>query len=362
MVTGAQFTTTLPGAQDACTCNAATGTLNVCNRPECTAANVAPTCPNGVAAQCSNYDSTTVAANRPTPVCSTLGAPRTHLNAVINLPPLAAGNGFCTAASALTTCPEIAGPTCTGTVVTCATGQLTCDNRPNLAPICSTRPGTGALSTLEATPGTDLCAGGELNLCAMCANNAATVATCAVGSVVCSNYHSSSLIRPAPACMTDNDFNTLNTALALPTTDTCSNGTPQCPAIAAPSCTAAAADGTSNAQCSGAFNSADDRGVLSCNGRAPGEAPICSVVPGAARLDGTGGCTGGAINFVCGDFILAFCPGDTSPQNAQCPTGFIKTCTGRVEGQSPICTRDTTATAVTPEAACVDRAVPPCPA
>ena len=272
LVSGAQFTNTLPGAQDACTCNAATGTLNVCNRPECTAANVAPTCPNGVDAQCSNYDSTTVAANRPTPVCSTLGAPRTHLNDVIpNLPPLAAGNGFCTAASALTTCPEIAGPTCTGTVVTCATGQLTCDNRPNLAPICSTRPGTGALSTAAgATPGTDLCTGGNLNMCAMCANNAATVATCAVGSVVCSNYHSSSLIRPAPVCAPTDRFNTLNTALALPTTLTCSNGTPQCPAIAAPSC-----DGAT-AQCSAAVGNAAERGVLSCTDRVTGETPVCS--------------------------------------------------------------------------------------
>ena len=58
LVTGAQFTNTLPGAQDACTCNAATGTLNLCNRPACTTASAAPTCPNGVAAQCSNYDST----------------------------------------------------------------------------------------------------------------------------------------------------------------------------------------------------------------------------------------------------------------------------------------------------------------
>jgi len=365
LVSGAQFTTTLPGAQDACTCNAATGTLNVCNRPECTAANVAPTCPNGVAAQCSNYDSTTVAANRPTPVCSTLGAPRTHLNAVINLPPLAAGNGFCTAASALTTCPEIVGPTCpaANNIGNCAVGQLTCDNRPNMAPICSTRPGTGTISTDAATPGTALCtAQGVLNMCAMCTTNAVTVATCAAGqSVVCSNYHSSSLIRPAPVCATTAQFNTLNTGatdVALPTANTCGNGTPQCPAIAPPSCSAAA--GTSNAQCTGAFNSVNDIGVLSCTGIAPGQPPVCSVVPGAVRLDGTGGCTNNIINFVCGDFTLPFCPAATSAQNLQCPTGFIKTCTGRVAGQSPICTRDTTATAVNPAAACVGGAVPNC--
>ena len=97
-VTGAQFTTTLPGAQDACTCNAATGMLNLCNRPECTTASAVPTCPNGVTAQCSNYDSTIeLLTNTPTPVCSTLGAPRTHLNAAITLPTLAAGQGQCDA-------------------------------------------------------------------------------------------------------------------------------------------------------------------------------------------------------------------------------------------------------------------------
>merc|ERR1712038_1531666 len=103
LITGAQSTNILPGAQDACTCNAATGTLNLCNRPICTTASAAPTCPNGVNAQCSNYDSTIqVAANTPTPICSTLGSPRTHLNAVINPIALAAGQGQCDASSALT--------------------------------------------------------------------------------------------------------------------------------------------------------------------------------------------------------------------------------------------------------------------
>jgi len=365
LVSGAQFTTTLPGAQDACTCNAATGTLNNCNRPECTAANVAPTCPNGVAAQCSNYDSTTVAANRPTPVCSTLGAPRTHLNAAIALPNLVANGGLCTAASALTTCPEIVAPTCpaANNIGNCAVGQLTCDNRPNLAPICSTRPGTGAIATAAgATPGTALCTQATINMCAMCTTNAVTVATCAAGqSVVCSNYHSSSLIRPAPACMTDNDFNTLNTALALPTTDTCSNGTPQCPAIAAPSCTAAAADGSSNAQCSGAFGNADglDRGVLSCTGVAPGQPPVCSVVPGAARLDGTGGCTNGAINFACGDIIPAGCATEMA-NPATCPPGHTRTCAGRIGGQIPICSRQVGIAEVA-GAACAAFIPPVCP-
>merc|ERR1711899_188549 len=208
MVSGAQFTTTLPGAQDACTCNAATGTLNVCNRPECTAANVAPTCPNGVAAQCSNYDSDTVAAN----------------------------GGLCTAASALTTCPEIAAPTCpaANNIGNCAVGQLTCDNRPNMAPICSTRPGAGAISTLLATPGTNLCTGGNPNLCAMCAPNAAA-ATCGAGqTVVCSYYDSSSLILPAPVCPTTLNLPAATTDLQLPLAAEvlCTNGVPQCPAIA----------------------------------------------------------------------------------------------------------------------------------
>jgi len=337
LVSGAQFTTTLPGAQDACTCNAATGTLNNCNRPECTAANVAPTCPNGVAAQCSNYDSTTVAANRPTPICSTLGAPRTHLNAVINLPPLAAGNGFCTAASALTTCPEIAGPACAGNNINpCARGQLTCDNRPNMAPICSTRPGTGAISTLLATPGTNLCTGGNPNLCAMCAPNAAA-ATCGAGqTVVCSNYDSSSLILPAPVCPTTLNLPAATTDLQLPLAAEvlCTNGVPQCPAIAAPTC---AADGTT-AQCTNAFGGNDDRGVLSCFGVAPGEAPVCSVRPGAAavRLDGTNKCTGGEINFACGDIIEPQCNGAAGA--VVCPTGYTSTCLGIPAGRTkPIC-------------------------
>ena len=364
MVTGAQFTTTLPGAQDACTCNAATGTLNVCNRPECTAANVAPTCPNGVAAQCSNYDSTTVAANRPTPVCSTLGAPRTHLNAAIPLPNLVANGGLCTAASALTTCPEIAGPTCpaANNLGNCDVGQLTCDNRPNMAPICSTRPGTGALSTAAgATPGTALCtiANGQatLNLCAMCAANAAAATCGALQTVVCSNYHSSSLILPAPVCATTAQLPVATTNLAIPLAAEvlCTNGVPQCPEIAAPTC---AADGTT-AQCTGAFGTANDRGVLSCTGIAPGQPPVCSVVPGAVRLTGVLGCTGGVINFVCGDIL------PTNPCNAidaaagtHCPNGLTKTCDGRIAGQPPICSRVVGAAANA--VACANWIVPPC--
>jgi len=235
---------------------------------------------------------------------------------------------------------------------------LTCDNRPNMAPICSTRPGTGAISTLLATPGTNLCTGGNPNLCAMCAPNAAA-ATCGAGqTVVCSNYHSSSLILPAPVCATTAQLPAATIALALPIAAEvlCTNGVPQCPEIAAPSCTAA----NGNAQCTGAFGGADDRGVLSCTGIAPGQPPVCSVEPGAVRLDGTGGCTNNIINFVCGDFTLPFCPAATSAQNLQCPAGFIKTCDGRAGGQSPICTRDTTATAVNPAAACVGGAVPNC--
>jgi len=214
---------------------------------------------------------------------------------------------------------------------------LTCDNRPNMAPICSTRPGTGAISTDAATPGTALCtAQGVLNMCAMCTTNAVTVATCAAGqSVVCSNYHSSSLIRPAPVCATTAQFNTLNTGatdVALSTADTCSNGTPQCPQIAAPTCAGTVA------QCTGVYGTANDRGVLTCTGRATGEAPVCSVVPGVARLDGTGGCTGGAINFACGDIIPPFCATATAAA-ATCPAGHTRTCVGRVAGQFPICSR-----------------------
>ena len=237
---------------------------------------------------------------------------------------------------------------------------MTCDNRPNLAPICSTRPGTGAISTNAATPGTALCTtAGTLNLCAMCADNAATVATCsdpATQSVVCSNYDSSSLIRPAPACASTGTFTTLNNDLALPITLTCSNGTPECPEIPAPTCA-----GTT-AQCSGAFGNADnlDRGVLSCTNVAPGGAPVCSVVPGAVRLDGTNKCTAaGAINFACGDIIEPQCAAVAGA--VVCPTGTTNTCNGIPAGRTkPICSPVAGEVAGSANANCADSLLQNC--
>ena len=70
-----------------------------------------------------------------------------------------------------------------------------------MTPVCSVRPGAARIL------GTGLCTtAGTLNLCASCeeSNSGYIEVTCPAGQTpVCSNYHSLSVIRPAPTCVTN---------------------------------------------------------------------------------------------------------------------------------------------------------------
>ena len=243
-----------------------------CNRPFCATFDGAATCPNG-AVQCTDYDSSTNddSAHR-TAVCSTLGVPLDHLG--VPIPNIQ--EPICTN-SVVQNCPAIPHPTCNNITETveCETGILTCDNREGLPPVCSLRPDAARIL------GTGLCTTGTLNLCASC--EASNTLTCAAGqTAVCSNYHSSSVKKPAPTCVTY----TLLPALRY--TINCNAGTIICNPIPGPICFNAVAF------CS-------DNTVLTCTNRNDDEAPICSVVPGDQLASPTAiECVEGSIP-LCGD-------------------------------------------------------------
>ena len=163
-----------------------------CNQPFCASFDGTATCPIG-AVKCSDYDSSTNYAAYRTAICSTLGIPLDHFG--IPIPNIQEPN--CTN-SLVQDCPAIPHPTCKNITETveCEKGILTCDNREGLPPVCSVRTGGARIS------GTGLCTTGTLNLCASC--EASNIVTCATGQTpVCSNYHSSSVIIPAPTCVTN---------------------------------------------------------------------------------------------------------------------------------------------------------------
>jgi len=318
-LTGAITFEVLPGAQDACTCNAA-GAVQLCNRPSCTAV-AAPTCPNtpNANAICAGYDSSIVA---PVPVCSTLltispgAAPLDHLNVAI--PNLPNPNNCAAVGGAVPNCPVIPAPACANGNANCANGVITCDNRGGLAPVCSVTPGVGNI------PGLSLCTAApanQLNTCPSC--NAAGNVNCAAGNAVCTNYHSSSEIIPAPRCTT-------NPAPAQNGNTQCSSGTPSCQPLAAPTCNAG------NAVCA--------IGTFTCTGQAPGDRPVCSLVAGVAALTLANACTQGAagsVKFLCAEVSNPVFPTCVAA-GAQpvCPVGTTLTCdaaSGVTAGTIPVC-------------------------
>ena len=340
----------LSGAQDACTCSA--NVIQPCNRPRCTVAAGAPTCPNGATVYCSGYDSTTTDATDRVHVCSSIGAPRDHLGNVLSLP----ANVACVASN-MQTCAAIAVPAlrCTDatTLAPCANnnGIMTCDNRAGMTPICSVRPGVSALhggnvnaAQVAQLAGNFLCTGNAPNSCAAC-NAAGTAAECAAAGqdATCTNYHSSSEIIPAPICIvTANRPALFGEAICTGTIAT--GGTVGCAPIAAPTCAAGA---------TGAATCATPNTRFTCTGVAAGEKPVCSAVPGALEYATANACTNGEL-FNCGEEVAPFCDGATDAAPF-CPAGTTRTCTGTPTvtteataalptGQSEVCSRRTMGT------------------
>ena len=334
-IAGSSTPITVPGAQDACTCNIQTGNINPCNRPSCTAENALPTCPSGVVAICADYDSSDTAVEDRAPVCSTLGVPQDHLGNVIPLP---ANPNNCATINAVPNCPVITAPACTAATKLgeCSFGALTCDNRPGLQPVCSLRSGAGVIVS-TAPAGISLLAGAGLcnvvngvntaNNCAAC-NDAGNSVTCPGGqTAVCCNYDSSSLIRPAPMCV--------NTA-SVPEQKgiaACNSNVISCGAIPPPTCSDPI--GNANAQCA--------VGTFTCDGRAANEAPVCSVVPGAVELRTVNACFNNNVRFLCGAMTTtAICASNFGATT--CPAhlpAYLPTCdtnAGTGAGNLPVCT------------------------
>ena len=328
----------LSGAQDACTCSA--NVIQPCNRPRCTAAAGAPTCPNGATVYCSGYDSTTTDATDRVHVCSTIGAPRDHLGNLFPVNTLPAIVNC--VASNMQTCPAIAVPAvrCAGaapatTLAPCANnnGIMTCDNRAGMTPICSVRPGVSALhggsetaALVAQLAGINLCIGNAPNNCAAC-NAAGTMAQCAAGqTATCTNYHSSSEIIPAPICILTASI-PAQRGVATCTGTAATGGTVGCAPIAAPTCAAGA---SAAATCP-----ANTR--FTCTGRLIGEKPVCSAVPGALPYNTANACTNGEL-FNCGEEVVPFCTAAATAPT--CPAGTTRTCDGRTVGaQISICSR-----------------------
>ena len=180
-------------------------------------------------------------------------------------------------------CPPIAAPTCSGGPdATCTNSFLTCDNVPGGGdPRCSVIPGVGSI------PGENLCnATGTINKCPSCtiSTNGAVTLTCAAGNLVCTNYHSSSTIIPAPRCTTTAAPAAVDDVPQIGMTQ-CIGLAPSCKPLAAPQC-----DGTT-ASCA--------IGLLTCNGQDTGDGPVCSLVGNPTPLSGVNGCTNNQITLTC---------------------------------------------------------------
>merc|ERR1712223_141323 len=248
-------------------------------------------------------------------------APLDHLNVAI--PNIPNPNNCAAVGGAVPNCPAILAPACAGGNANCANGVITCDNRGGQAPVCSVRPGVGNI------PGASLCtAGNVLNTCPSC--NAAGNVICAAGNAVCTNYHSSSEIIPAPRCTTA-------AAPAQNGNRQCSSGTPSCQPIAAPRCNFGTPAVANNAGC--------DVGSFTCLGRAPDEAPVCSLVPNAGAapnlLVGANACRNNAVKFLCGEVSNPVFPTCVAAGAAPvCPLGTSLTCdaaSGVTAGTPPVC-------------------------
>ena len=297
-----------------------------CNLPFCATLDGVATCPIGTA-QCAHYDSSTTDDANLVPECSSLDIPIDHLG--IPIPNIQEPNN-CTN-SVVQNCHAIPNPICNiAETAECEVGILTCDNREGLPPVCSVKPDAARIL------GTGLCTTGTLNLCASCEIN--NTVTCASGqTAVCSNYHSSSSIIPAPVCV-----NNANVPDVPHNGDpACNSGTISCNPIPAPTCTAS--NGYGHGQCSAEKGNAAARGVFTCTGRAGNEDPICSVVPGAVEL---------MPKYVCYNGIITNCVGYLAPiapacytdyyEYPHCPYWTILTCdaaSGAVLDQPPVCSR-----------------------